>query len=90
MKKSDLKGLKLKFDYCECGCKGHLAIYGNKGFWIFQEMDERQKVTNVALRRGHAWRGERVDDYKTFKEAVNKANDLMRTEVWKMLKELGG
>jgi hypothetical protein len=91
MKKSDLNGLKLTFEYCECGCHGHSANAGRySSFWIYTELDENNKVARTRLYRGHGFAGGRVGEFTTFKQAVNKANSIMRDEVRKMLESLGG
>lgn len=66
---------KLKFKYCECGCKGYEGGTGGNSFWIYWDL--KNKYT---LNRGHGWSGSLVDVYKSYEEATEEAARLFKIE----------
>ncbi len=69
MKKKSL----LKFEYCECGCKGYSGGTGDNSFWIFWDLKE--KFTLIA---GHGCCGVKIDDFVSYQAAVKEATKLFK------------
>ncbi len=73
--------MALKFDYCECGCKGYEASIGDREYWIYWAL----KCTDPKpyfLRLGHGFSGRdlgRFDTYELAQEAATKDAEKVLT-----------
>lgn len=63
---------KLKFDYCECGCKGYSASKKIMGetlhYWIYWDLG-----TRYILRQGHGSLGRDMGVFDTYDKAIKDA-----------------
>ncbi len=73
----------MKFEYCECGCKGYEANAGQLYFWIYWDLKK-----SYHLHEGHGWTSPKVGTYPSFKAADAKATDLAKAALKKMKKDL--
>ncbi len=66
--------MMLKFEYCECGCKGHEATKKGINYWIYQTLQDGPKQVILFLGHGFAF-GQQLSKHDTFLEAKEAAND---------------
>lgn len=83
---SKVKFKQLRFEYCECGCKGSASkIEGfdagwGPHFWIYDDLKG-----NHELYRGHGRYGAHLGTFKDYKKAYDKANDSFQADIQKLL-----
>lgn len=68
--------MALKFEYCECGCKGYSG--GSKGmyYWIYWDLEE-----SYSLFEGHGYIGRPMGVFHTYEAAIAAANkDFTNTD----------
>lgn len=73
--------MALKFEYCECGCKGYSA----EGFpyWIFWDLKDK-----YYLHLGHGISSMKVGVYSSLKQAEGRATELANKTLDKLKKAL--
>jgi len=74
---------RLKFYYCECGCKGAQASAGPLHYWIYNDL--RGTFT---LRQGHGHLGTKLGEFKSHESATWAANDHAKVEAEKIVEQL--
>jgi hypothetical protein len=65
--------MKLKFDYCECGCKSYTAQSKGLEYSIFWDLTKDKKA--FSLWRGITWLGAHLGDYSSYKNAKRAAQN---------------
>lgn len=74
---------RLKWEYCECGCKSYVAQVGDMGFTIFWDLKD-----SYYLSEGHSPFGYRLSVYKSMKEADEVAYQLVKKQLKEIQKAL--
>lgn len=64
---------ELKFEYCECGCKGYEAGTRGNSFWIYWDLKN-----TFTLNNGHSWAGTLIKKFSSYGEAVKEATRLFK------------
>lgn len=70
----------MRFEYCECGCKGYLARAGNEYYWIYWELNKKVRKP-FHLYKGHGYMSPKIGSYPSMAdaklEAVNRAKNTL-------------
>lgn len=80
--------MALKFEYCECGCKGWAASAGSLHYWITDHgyVDGKK---GYAVHNGHGWISPAIaGGLKSYEEATKAANKHARAEFRKIARAL--
>jgi hypothetical protein len=71
----------LNFEYCECGCKSHVADAGPLSFRLYNDLQG-----NYTLYNSHGPFGSVIGRFRSFQAAENKATREARKTLLKMQK----
>ncbi len=73
---------KIQFEYCECGCHGNTLQAAGRCFWIYQNLDGRDKT--FTLHAGHGPLARKIGTYNWFREAEAEVKRQLRLDrvVW--------
>ena len=63
----------LKFEYCECGCKGYSGGISCNNFWIYWDLKN-----TYTLNEGHGWIGLLIGKYSSYEDAIKEATRLFK------------
>lgn len=70
----------LKWEYCECGCKGSMC--GN--YWIYDTLKGK-----IYLQNGHGFMSGSVGEYTSMKEINDVVRALIRAQIYDLKTLIG-
>lgn len=76
--------MNLKFEYCECGCKGSTWSARSLDLWLYWDLLKN----SWTLHRGHGWLSPEVGSYASRDKAIDAARQLISKEIPKVRKAL--
>lgn len=59
---------KLKWEYCECGCKGSVFKVGGYSFWLYDTLDGGKDCIYLGIGHGYVL-SKQVGTFSTYTEA---------------------
>lgn len=79
----------MKFEYCECGCRGYFADLGPVGFWIYWDIrPEKQKGKPFQLHEGHGFSSPKIGTYASMADARLEAAQKAKKVLSEMQRKL--
>ncbi len=85
MKRQKKKSKSSDWEYCECGCHGHVLKLGTLSYWLFNDLSGGK---SFHLYRGHGGMGEHLGDFLSFEKADQATRKNAKPIIRKLLKEL--
>jgi hypothetical protein len=79
--------IKLNWEYCECGCKGHDVSVGSLHLWQFDDLKNGPK--SHRLHEGHGWMSPLIGSYASGEDADKAAIERVKEELKKIRKATG-